>query len=65
MNPGVPMQFFDEVSSRGFVVSLRTGDTGIGYTFETLVGVEENNDKTADFKGIEIKCKQTKAIIER
>lgn len=48
---------FDEVNSRGWVDSLRAGDTGIGYTFENLIGVTENNDRTADFRGIEIKCK--------
>lgn len=48
---------FDEVKSRGWIPSLRSGDTGIGYTFETLLGIEENNDQTADFRGIEIKCK--------
>jgi MvaI/BcnI restriction endonuclease family len=41
--------------------ALRSGDTGIGYTFETLIGIEENNDKTADFQGIELKCKRLKA----
>lgn len=40
--------------------ALRSGDTGIGYTFETLIGIEENNDKTADFQGIELKCKRLK-----
>ena len=39
------------------MASLRSGSTGIGYTFETLLGIEENNDQTADFRGIEIKCK--------
>ena len=48
---------FDRISAMGWVDSLRSGDTGIGYTFETLAGIEENNDKRADFKGIEIKCK--------
>lgn len=38
----------------------RTGDTGIGYTFESLLGIKENNDKTADFQGIELKCKRLK-----
>lgn len=52
---------FDEVKELGWVDSLRTGDTGIGYTFETLIGVEENNSREADYQGIEIKCKQTKA----
>jgi hypothetical protein len=52
---------FDEVKERGWVDTMRDGDTGIGYTFETLLGIEENNDQKADFKGIEIKCKGMKA----
>jgi hypothetical protein len=40
--------------------ALRTGDTGIGYTFETLLGIKENNDQAADFRGIELKCKRLK-----
>lgn len=48
---------FDDVRARGWVKSLRAGDTGVGYTFETLLGIKENNDKRADFRGIELKCK--------
>jgi hypothetical protein len=51
---------FDEISARGWIDSLREGDTGIGYTFESLMGIEENNDRRADYKGIEIKCKQVR-----
>lgn len=51
---------FDEVSAMGWIESMREGDTGIGYTFETLLGIEENNDQKADFNGIEIKCKGVK-----
>lgn len=51
---------FDEVKERGWIDTLRSGDTGIGYTFETLIGIEENNEQIADFKGIEIKCKGIK-----
>ncbi len=51
---------FDEVREMGWINSLRDGDTGVGYTFESLIGVCENNSKEADFKGIEIKCKQAK-----
>ena len=51
---------FDEVKDRGWIDSLREGDTGIGYTFETLLDIKENNDQKADFKGIEIKCKGMK-----
>ena len=51
---------FDEVKDRGWIDTMRGGDTGIGYTFETLLGIKENNDQIADFKGIEIKCKGLK-----
>lgn len=51
---------FDEVKTRGWIDTMRRGPTGIGYTFETLLGIKENNDQIADFKGIEIKCKGVK-----
>jgi hypothetical protein len=51
---------YDRVSALGWVNSERTGDTGVGYTFETLVGIKENNDQGADFRGIEIKCSTKK-----
>ncbi|ARU31745.1 hypothetical protein CAP31_08660 [Sulfuriferula sp. AH1] len=51
---------FDRIQGQGYIDSLRIGDTGIGYTFESLLGIEENNDRRADFRGIEIKCKQVK-----
>ena len=51
---------FDDVRAQGWIESMREGDTGIGYTFETLLGIKENNDQKADFKGIEIKCKGAK-----
>jgi MvaI/BcnI restriction endonuclease family len=54
------MQHFDRVKEMGWIKTLRAGDTGVGYTFETLIGLKENNRQEADFKGIEIKCKQKK-----
>ncbi len=51
---------FDHIHEQGYIDSLRTGDTGIGYTFETLLGIKENNDRRADFRGIEVKSKQVK-----
>ena len=47
---------FDKINELGFIKSLRKGDTGIGYTFETLMGIEENNNSGPDFEGIELKC---------
>lgn len=47
---------FDAIRDSGWIDSRRTGTTGIGHTFESLVGIKENNDQRADFRGIEIKC---------
>ncbi len=45
-----------EIKAMGFVESLRRGPTGIGYTFETLFGVKENNIPIPDIGGrVEIK----------
>lgn len=44
-----------ELRSRGFIQSLRPGDTGIGFTLETLLGIPANSSKTPDYKGIELK----------
>ena len=46
---------FNEISSMGFVKSHREHNTGIGKTFEDLLGVEENNLQEGDFEGIEVK----------
>jgi hypothetical protein len=53
------LEKFDLLKGQWFK-SQRSGDTGVGYTFETLMGLKENNDKTADFRGIELKTKRIK-----
>ena len=53
------LQRFDGLSNR-WIDSRRAGPTGIGHTFESVVGVQENNDQGADFRGIELKCKLTR-----
>lgn len=37
--------------------SLRTGNTGIGYTFENLIDKKEDNLSIPDYNGIEVKTK--------
>lgn len=49
------LELFDRIKAKGFIRTLRPGPTGVGYTFETLIGIKENNDSLADFRGIEIK----------
>tara|TARA_R110002074_G_C12329771_1_gene647757 strand:- start:123 stop:815 length:693 start_codon:yes stop_codon:yes gene_type:complete len=47
------------VNKLGFVESMRKGNTGVGYTLEFLMGIEENNSSGADIEGcIEIKAKR-------
>ena len=38
-----------ELFKKGFVKSLRSNDTGIGYTLETLLKIKENNSGEPDF----------------
>jgi len=47
---------FREIREKGFVPSLRNGPTGIGYTLETLLGINENNDAFPDIDGAELKA---------
>ncbi len=43
---------FLSIKSKGFVPSRRAHDTGIGKTFEDLIGVHENNNLLVDYQGI-------------
>ena len=43
------------ISAMDYVPSMRDGDTGIGYTLETLLGIDANSSKKPDYKGIELK----------
>ena len=47
---------FQELRNNGFVPSLRKGPTGIGYTFESLLGLDENNLALPDIENVEIKA---------
>lgn len=50
---------FLAIKKKGWVSSKRKHDTGIGKTFEDLVGIYENNNKLADYEDIlEIKSKR-------
>jgi hypothetical protein len=48
----------NKISARGFVETLREGDTGVGMTLETLLGIEANANRAPDFHGVEIKAKR-------
>ena len=46
---------FLKIKQKGYVKSKRKGSTGIGYTFESLLNIEENSLPISDFNEIEIK----------
>lgn len=46
---------FYEIRKLGWIESKRNGSTGIGYTFENLLNIEENSLPVGDFENIEIK----------
>jgi hypothetical protein len=47
---------FREIREKGFIPSLRNGPTGIGYTLETILGINENNEALPDIEGAELKA---------
>ena len=44
------------IKHKGYVTSMRRGNTGIGYTLETLLEVRENNLRSPDFGDMELKA---------
>ena len=44
----------------GYIQTKRKGDTGVGYTLETLLEIKANSSKKPDYKGIEIKSKRSR-----
>jgi hypothetical protein len=45
-----------EIHQRGFIPSITPGDPGVGDTLEHALGIERNNSKAPDYKGIELKA---------
>lgn len=43
------------IARMGWVASQRVGDTGIGFTLESLLGIPANSNRAPDYKGIELK----------
>lgn len=54
----IAMELLDRlkaVANHGWIPSMRTGSTGVGFTLETMLGIAANNSKSPDYNGIEIK----------
>ncbi len=48
---------FERIKKMGLIKSLRSGYTGVGYTFESLLNKPEDQESKPDYKSIELKCK--------
>ena len=48
-----------DVYESGWIQTLKNGDTGVGYTLERRLGIEQNSSALPDFEGIEIKAKRS------
>lgn len=48
------------IAARGKIPAIGTGDTAIGRTLETLLGIAINSSKAPDYKGIELKSYREK-----
>lgn len=53
------------VASKGYVQTLRSGDTGIGFTLETMLGIKANSSEEPDYKGIELKSTRNRGAKHR
>ena len=52
---------FLSIKNQGWIETLRNCNSGIGYTFETLIGKTEENFPVPDYEGIEIKTTRYKS----
>ena len=53
---------FIKIRDKGWIKSKRNDSSGIGYTFEQLLNIEENSFFIADYEEIEIKTHRTNSM---
>lgn len=49
------LQKIQAIHNQGFLPSITPGDPGVGDTLEHALGIERNNSRAPDYKGIELK----------
>lgn len=49
----------EAISARGFVDGMRPGPTNVGFTLETLLGIQANARRAPDYHGIELKASRS------
>lgn len=54
------LSLFKKINNMGYVKNVKNGFEGSGYTFEKLIGKEEDHESKPDYKNIEIKTTRLK-----
>lgn len=49
-----------DIANKGALPAIKKGDTAIGHTLETALGIAQNSSKSPDYKGIELKSYRQK-----
>jgi hypothetical protein len=49
------------IGRAGWIPTLKPGDTGVGYTLESLLGITANSSKAPDYKGVEVKSSRVRS----
>lgn len=49
-------KIFYEIKNKGYIKTVINGSTGVGYTLEYLLGINENNKAKPDIEGAELKA---------
>ncbi|MBC8485198.1 MAG: hypothetical protein H8D45_04050 [Bacteroidetes bacterium] len=62
MNITTIRKTIENIKLKGFVPTQRKGPTGVGYTLEKLIGLNENNIILPDFGAIELKAMRENSI---
>lgn len=53
------------LSARGFIPTIKRGDTAVGHLLETELGIRANSRKIPDYKGVELKSSRGRGTISQ
>lgn len=53
------LDLIKDISTQGYVDALRHGPTGVGFTLETMLGIQANSSRAPDYFGIELKASRS------
>ncbi|CAA6828485.1 MAG: Unknown protein [uncultured Sulfurovum sp.] len=55
------LEKIQNIANQGALAAIKKGDTAIGHSLETALGIAQNSSKSPDYKGIELKSYRQKS----